>query len=266
MRLIASPEFKAKLSNLNVSEGGSLLSFFDLVESANDKHAILNDSESALSLGEDIYVHMDQQTRVFFSFGNDDDGEYLLLLDITTKGPKGMRGNLFSTKNPKTNSAVNPRRNSSINPRINSSINPRINSSINPRINSSINPRINSSINPRINSSINPRINSSINPRINSSINPRINSSINPRRNAAFGGPYLYNHDQRNVGYLVKANEDVELVFELSGDFSGYLVAANEEVRVQFDTSNQWVGFVVRANEEVSLRYTTSGEWVGTIS
>ena len=218
MRFIPNPEFVTKLGSVDGSDRHNLASFLEFVASATDKDAILDNSTHLLSLGEEIYVYQEQSTGIYFTFGNDADGEYLLLLDVTTKGTTARLGTLFSTKDPSTNSAVNP------------------------------------------------RFNSAINPRFNSAINPRFNSAINPRLNSTFGGPYLYTNELTNAGYLVKANENVDLIFELSGEFSGFLVSANEQIRVQFDTSNQWVGYVVKANEDVALRYTIDGKWIGSIS
>ena len=56
--------------------------------------------------------------------------------------------------------------------------------------------------------------------------------------NWVFGGPYLYRADLQPEGYLVRANDDVELVFDLSGNHVGQLVTANDNVRVQFNANN----------------------------
>ena len=117
MRFVASPELAAKLDSVSDSARGNLSSFLRIAASVDDKDALLDESAHALALGEDIFVYRQQRTRIYFTFGSDEDGEYLLLLDITTEGLRGTRGELFTMKNPRTNSAVNPRINSAINPR-----------------------------------------------------------------------------------------------------------------------------------------------------
>lgn len=266
MRFLVTPEFNAKLAALSPGDLQHVAAFVKAVGAAADKAQLLeaNAFETSL-LGESIYTSKLGQTRIYFTFGNDPEDEYVLLLDATTKQPIKLSGQLFATKDPRTNSALNPALNSSINPNLNSSLNPRFNSSINPAFNSTINPRFNSSINPRFNSSLNPRFNSSINPRFNSSLNPRFNTSINPRMNLAFGGPYLYNAKLAQEGYIVRANDKVDLVFDLSGEHVGELVRANDKVRVQFNADNEWEGYVVRANDDVALRYNVNGDWIGLV-
>ena len=265
MRYIASPVFTEKLSIVDSADIQGVASFLKFVEDSSDKEEILGGQQNVVLLEEDIFLFSKQPIYVYFTFGEDDGGEYVLLLDITIQQTRTGIKEMFTMKNPKTNSSLNPYRNSSLNPHRNSSLNPHRNSSLNPYRNSSINPYRNSSINPHRNSSINPYRNSSINPYRNSSINPYRNSSINPYRNSSFSGSYLYNDSLRQIGYLVKANELVELVFESLGDFSGILVHANTQVRCHFNKSNDWIGYVVQANEDVALRFNTDGTWIGMI-
>jgi hypothetical protein len=156
--------------------------------------------------------------------------------------PPSRNPKVNSTINPKINSTINPKINSTINPKINSTINPRINSTINPRINSAINPKINSTVNPKINSTINPRINSTINPRINSTINPKINSAINPRISASLEGFYYFNLDGELSGLLVKANEDVLVMFDGDLDWIAHAVSNSAGGYNLFDLDGEWTG------------------------
>ena len=266
MRFLVAPEFSAKLTALTPAALQHVSAFVKAVGAASDKAQLLKAGMfDTTMLGESIYISKAPQITIYFTFGNDSEGEYVLLLDATTAQPSGRRGQLFAIKDPRKNSRVNPAFNTSLNPSVNSSLNPVFNSSINPIFNSSINPTFNSSINPVFNSSINPQFNSSINPRLNTTLNPRFNTAINPRMNPAFGGPYLYSRDLVQEGYLVRANDKVELLFDLSGEHIGELVRANEKVRAQFNANNKWVGYFVRANDEVALRYDVNGNWTGLL-
>ncbi|SFN61065.1 hypothetical protein [Marinobacter pelagius] len=265
MKVLVSPEFSAKLSSLNVDEIRHLSAFITDAENTEKSDFLSSNRYGLTLLGNDIYNANIDSARLYFTINEDKDGDYVLLLDVSSTHslPTRKVGGFFSSNNPKTNSSINPNINSSINPRINSSINPRINSSINPRINSSINPRINSSLNPRINSSINPKINSSINPRINSSINPKLNTSLNPRFNRSYGGPYLYNTKLSQEAFVVKANEKVDLIFGPDSELISILVSANDQIKTEFNLNNEWIGYFVKASDQVWLRYDQNNEWVG---
>jgi hypothetical protein len=76
---------------------------------------------------------------------------------------------------------------------------------------------------------------------------------------------YLYTKELRQKGYLVRANSEVELTFDLAGENVGHLVRANETVRLQFDTDNEWQAYIVRANEDVAIQYDLEGEWIGLV-
>lgn len=266
MRYVPSPEFTSKLSSMDAEDLSDLLSFTALIEKSTREQLLEERALKVKLLGDDVYLANLGDVQVYFSIGGDGDGEYLLLLDFTAHRTKPRGGgSYFAAKDPRTNSSLNPRLNSSINPRLNSSLNPRLNSSINPRLNSSLNPRLNSSINPKFNSGINLRFNSSINPRFNTSLNPRFNSSLNPRLNQSFGGPFLYDLNLNQTGYLVRANGTVDLIFSLSLELVGTLVRVTDKIRAEFDSDQNWTGYVVKANSEVDLRYTEQGEWIGLI-
>lgn len=266
MKVLVSPDFNTKVSSLDSEVIRKLSKLISSAEKSSKDDFVLSNSHIISLLDGEIYNARIDSSRVYFTLGEDDRGDYLLLLDIAAlKSTPSSSGNgFFTTNNPKTNSSLNPKLNSSINPRLNSSINPRLNSSINPSLNSSINPKLNSSINPRLNSSINPRLNSSINPRLNSSINPRLNSSLNPKLNRSYGGPYLYDINLNQEAYIVRAS-GIELLFDFNGEFIRFLVPAKDNVQIEFDKDNEWVGFYVKANEKVWLRYSSNNEWVGLL-
>jgi len=266
MRYFASPQFSAKLSPLSLQDRSRVSEFLGRIDTNQKQEMLRSDIESVKLLEGDIYVANLGSVSIYFTFGNDSNKEeYVLLLDATAQQTSRRSAAFFAAKDPRTNSALNPNINSALNPMLNSQLNPRINSAINPVLNSRLNPRLNASINPRLNSSLNYRLNASINPALNPSLNPRFNSSINPRINSAFGGPYLYTNSLVQDGYIVRVDEMLELVFDISGSHSGQLVTVNEWVQVQFDRNNDWIGYTVRATEDVRIQYDQSGNWIGMI-
>jgi len=79
------------------------------------------------------------------------------------------------------------------------------------------------------------------------------------------GGPFFYNHDLQQEGYLVRANEQVSIVFSLKGEFIGFTVTHVSGIRLVFDSNNEWNGYLVPSGQEPLLRYTVNGEWIGIV-
>src|SRR5260370_21211356 len=159
MRYLVSPEFSAKLVALSPGDIQHTSAFLQTVGTSDKTQLLEASGQKSSLLGKGVYVSKVGEMRLYFTFGGDADGEYVLLLDATTKQAKITSRELFATKNPKMNSALNQRFNTAINPRFNTSLNPRFNTSINPKFNTSLNPRFNTSINPKFNTSLNPRFN-----------------------------------------------------------------------------------------------------------
>ena len=267
MRYFVTKEFNEKIRALNVEQLADLSIFLRRIESSEKSTLLSGEPSNIHSLSNDIFVMRFKNARLFFSFGEDDDGEYVLLLDYNVISLSyGMPGQAFAAKNPRTDMSLNPRSNMSINPRSNMSINPRSNMSINPRSNMSINPRSNMSINPRSNMSINYRSNMSINPRSNMSLNPRSNMSINPKSNVSFGGPFLYSLDLAQKGFFVRANKKVTLLFDMSSEFKGVGVYHDSGIIILFDIDNNWTGFLVPTKQdELYLHFDTDNNWQGIV-
>ena len=243
MRYFVTKEFNEKIAALNAEQLTELSFLLKRIESS-DKDSLLSQASSNVqSLSNDIYVMKVKKSRMFFSVGEDNDGEYILLLDYSfISASYGRPDQAFAAKNPRTNMYLNP------------------------RSNMSINPRSNMSINPRSNMSINYRSNMSINPRSNMSLNPRSNMSINPRSNVSFGGPFLYSLDLDQKGFLVRANEKVTLLFDMSSEFIGVAVKHDSGVVLLFDTDNNWTGFLVpTSKEELFLHFDTDNNWLGLV-
>jgi len=119
--------------------------------------------------------------------------------------------------------------------------------------------------NPGIHSKYNPKVNTMINPRVNTMLNPRVNTMINPRVNTAYSGPFVYTLDLRQEGFIVRASDNVELIFNFENDFIGLCIKANNDVYVLFDEKNEWIGFLVKAKEDLRLRFNLDNDWTGLI-
>ena len=172
-----------------------------------------------LALENDIFMFFSQTKDfcIYATFGNDQNGEYILLLDFT-----------LHQKDPSVSIVPTYR-------------------------------------NPCINSMYNPKFNSAINPKFNSAINPRFNSAINPRWNSSYGGPFIYSRELQQEAFIVRANDTVELIFNLENEFTSICVKANQEVFDLFDITNEWIGFLVTSNNEVRLRFDLHNEWTGIV-
>jgi hypothetical protein len=237
MRYLVTPIFSQKVAQ---SSGALhfLSSFFIQLEALITKDevfraGVLGSIPELLQQNIYVFKYKQKDLCIFFSVGSDQDGEFLLLLDLSFRQERSIPEQVGSARNPKTNSCFNP--------------------------------NLNSAINPRFNSSINPRFNSAINPRFNSSINPRFNSAINPRFNPAFTGPFVYSLDLEREGFIVRANEQAELIFNDSIEFVGFIVDANDKVSIVFDIENNWIGYLVTANENIRLRFNEDGEFTGIV-
>lgn len=159
-------------------------------------------------------------------------------------------------------SEQNPKYNSNLNPRYNSDISPKYNSKINPRYNSDLNPRYNSDVNPKYNSDINPKYNSDVNPKYNSKLNPKYNWDLKPSK-YTFKGKYLFDTDANVVGYILIANNDFYLLYNLEFEWEGYFVRAGSNFNL-FDLDAVWTGQYLCSDS--SLGYNLFGEdneWTG---
>ncbi len=267
MRFLVTPEFNEKISPLSADGLASISSIVNFITST-DKDSLSQGISSieVRPLSDEIIIIKHMAYRVYASFGTDEEGEYLLLMDVSLEAsqPSSQRG-FFATKDPRRNMSFDPNRNMSIDPRRNMSIDPRSNMSIDPNRNMSIDPRRNMSIDPRRNMSIDPNRNMSIDPRRNMSIDPNRNMSIDPRRNRYYGGPYIYNLRLEQTGFLVHANENISLIFDTSAQFTSYIVATSNNNLNIFDLSGAWVGFLVSTDNDVLLHFDTTGQWLGII-
>jgi hypothetical protein len=269
MRYFIAPDFGKKIAGQSTEILQLVSSAIRTISASSKqdllKHGLFNVPPLILENNIIVFSSKSQDFGIYLTFGNDQNGEYALLLDFTLRRKTPSVSLTPTYRNPRTNSAYNPNFNSAINPTFNSAINPTFNSAINPTFNSSINPTFNSAINPTFNSSINPTFNSAINPTFNSSINPNLNSTINPRLNSAYSGPFIYSLQLQQEGFMVRANDNVELIFNPNNQFMAICIKANQEVFVLFDTKNKWTGFLVTANSEVRLIFDLTNKWTGLV-
>jgi hypothetical protein len=236
MRYVVTPEFNAKMAQVPSDQRHVISTIITFIQSAQKETIISGASEVEVRvLNDGFFVIKAKNYRVYASIGSDERGEYLLLLDISSEQPEIINPSMFiATKDPTRNHALDPRRNTMIDP--------------------------------RRNMMIDPRRNMMIDPRRNMMIDPRRNMMIDPRRNQFYGGPYIYNADMEKEGFVVRANDDVSLTFDLSGNYIGFIASAkNEKNENVFDTTGDWLEFLIRVDSDVRLRFDLDGDWIGVM-
>jgi hypothetical protein len=268
MKYLPTPDFAAKLREFAQAPEvlGALsvvLSKLELLQPSDFDAARLPKAIVALTDG--MFVAHENGLILFFTLQEDQNDESILLLLDIAHIARGASTSLTRARDPRRNAKYSPQRNSAINPLRNSAVNPLRNSAINPLRNSAINPLRNSAINPLRNSAINPLRNSAINPLRNSAINPKRNRSLNPRVNHAYDGPFVYDRDLTEIGFIVRANDCVNLIFDMNAEFVGLGVRNSVDGFTLFDRKNKWVGQLVPTVTEAFLRYNESNEWTGLV-
>ena len=271
MKVLSTPQFTNRVAESNDAVRETLRQLLNRLDSINYEELLSAPSLQLTPLGNDVFVIADSNLRIFCTFAEDDEGRYLVLLDLSERNTalEAAKLNVVVPRmsiNPRRNPAINPRLNPAINPRLNPDVNPGLNPNINPRLNPKINPRLNPNINPRLNPNINPQLNPNINPKLNPSINPRLNPNINPRL-SNFDGPYVYTLDLEPVGFVLIADDDVMLRFDFQNEAVGLYVAGDEDTYATFNMENEWIGFLVLAEDEpkLFLSFDSNNEWDGVI-
>lgn len=271
-RLFTNSSFSEKFVKLDNDSQQSIIKSLSHIDAAIDnKGELLHDDAKLLDTSSNIYIlTVNASTRLFVAI--DYENKKAFLLDIIYEPNKSnllnnffwhSANNIPANKNPLQNTKLNPNFNSSINYLTNSKLNPVVNSRINPIVNSQINPLVNSNINPFVNSRYNYFINSRINPNINSSINPKINSSINPSRNRTFDGPFLYDNSLNRIGFIVRIDDDVIILFDMQSDFIGIGIKNKVDGFTTYDTKNNWTGHMIPDGQGGFLRFDKSNKYEG---
>jgi hypothetical protein len=251
MRLLATPTFSEKLALMDDDGRAEVSQVISIIREV-DK-AALSDQSSGLdvrALDASITTIRKGRYRLYVTFASDAEGEYLLLLDIGVEGVESRhRAGVFAARDPRKNMSFDPNRNMMIDP----------------RRNMMIDPNRNMMIDPRRNMMIDPNRNMMIDPRRNMMIDPNRNMMIDPRRNRFFGGPYFYGVDLSQEGFVVRANEQISLIFDMSARYRGFMVLSDGGAGNLFDLTGAWTGFLVPTQNEVVLRFDTSGRWIGIL-
>lgn len=265
MRFLVSPEFTQKMASIDENGISAISKIINYIKE-NEKAVLITDNKhfQPRPLSNDIFLFDAGDHKIYVSFGQDPEGDYVILLDLAAESNKPIQNkDFFTTKNPKTNSSINPLKNSAIDPRRNMMIDPRRNMMVDPRRNMMIDPRRNMMIDPRRNMMIDPRRNMMIDPRRNMMIDPRRNMMIDPRRNSSYGGPFLYDTNLNQVGFIVRADDKVHLIFNKDSTFEGIAVSTDQGNKNIFNKNNEYIGFWVPANKDIYNRFDLNGSWLG---
>jgi len=151
------------------------------------------------------------------------------------------------------------------NPLSNHNINPIFNHNINPIFNHNINPIFNHNINPIFNHNINPIFNHNINPIFNHNINPIFNHNVNPIFNPNFSGQYLYNDKSQQIAYIIFANEEIILMFNLDNNLQAYGVQNAINGFTMFNNNQSWMGTMVPDGEDGFIFYSNANQQIGFV-
>ncbi|MBS4045543.1 MAG: hypothetical protein KG075_04315, partial [Alphaproteobacteria bacterium] len=255
-----TPAFSQKLSTLSSSDQQKVSQLLSTITLAKDSVSLVKSSEHFFSLDKLIML---RQIDVMIVGSVAENGDFLLL-DIVAPGSVAS----YAPRDPRRDNRLNPNFNGQINPNFNGQINPNFNGQINPNFNGQINPNFNGQINPNFNGQINPNFNSQINPKWNTSLNPKWNSSLNPKWNATLSGPFIYSLNLERRGFVVRANENVLLLFDMDSEFLGIAVQNNQAGYVVFDDKNQWIAHWVHVDDgghPLYLSFDTTNKWTGII-
>ena len=267
MRFLVAPEFTNKLASLTKEEIHGISKIVNHIKESEKTQIITkNNHFNPRQLTNEIFIFDANEYKIYASFGSDNEGEYVLLLDIAAENNKQVPNkDFFSTNDPRTNPNINPDRNPNIDPRRNMMIDPHRNMMIDPQRNMMIDPRRNMMIDPNRNMMIDPRRNMMIDPRRNMMIDPNRNTLIDPRRNRSYGGPFLYDTKLNQIGFLVRANEQVSLIFNKESIFEGISVSTPQGNRNTFNQHNIYTEFWAPTSTDLLNRFDLNGNWIGVV-
>lgn len=158
----------------------------------------------------------------------------------------------------------NPLLDFNLSPSHNDKINPIANSSINPKYNWNVNPMHNDALNPSKNASISPVSNPTFNASTCQSLNPMFTNALHPK-NSLWTGDFLFNKDDKLIGFISIANQYIMLSFNASGDWTGYFVKSSYGATFnEFKLDGSWSGrFLCTDSNEGFNLFSSDGEWTG---
>src|SRR5687767_7997192 len=105
MRVLAAPAFSEKTRSLPTSERSALSQFLAQLETSTKENLLAGSGRAVVTASTGgVYVATAGKARIFFSFGRDASGDYVVLLDVfpydaTFTPSTGAPG----TKNPRVN-------------------------------------------------------------------------------------------------------------------------------------------------------------------
>jgi hypothetical protein len=257
MRYLVTPSFSEKVARSSSQVLPGIGDALKTIETS-DRDKLVSSIEAFLEKDVGIYVLKGPQFQILLSFGADILGEYALLVDLIVDGGLPMRP--LPSRDPRQNMMIDPNRNMKIDPRRNMMIDPNRNMLIDPRRNMMIDPNRNMLIDPRRNMMIDPNRNIMIDPRRNPFIDPQRNWLIDPRRSTAWDGPYLHDLSGAVVGFVVRANDKVALLFDQDAVFVGPVIPAGDNYNL-FDGVGRWTGFLVSNGAQGFNKFDGSGRW-----
>ena len=95
MKYLVTPEFSKKavgLKSIFLPEMNKVFSI--ITKSTKDELLATRDLKINL-LGSNVYVIAEVDLRIYFSFGSDEEGDYILLLDVTVRSKMVSGGSFF---------------------------------------------------------------------------------------------------------------------------------------------------------------------------
>ncbi|MBS1914680.1 MAG: hypothetical protein JST87_00250 [Bacteroidetes bacterium] len=157
----------------------------------------------------------------------------------------------------------NPLLDLNLSPSHNQKINPEFNSGINPKFNWNLNPMHNDALNPIKNQTINPQSNPALNPKLCEVLNPMFANALHPK-NPVWHGTFLFDKEDKLIGYISMACQQILLSFNTGGDWTGYYVKSSFNTYNEFTVEGVWTGKYLcpDLNEGYNL-FTNEGDWTG---
>ncbi|NQT25236.1 hypothetical protein HQ585_07770 [candidate division KSB1 bacterium] len=204
-----------------------------------------------------------QNTEFLCELSGEGETASLRLLDIAQYVEMPQFSHVLPQKDPRMRDEINPHNNLEINPLLNTDLNPHVNVDLNPCVNTDLNPKVNSDLNPMCNYSINYRHDPALHPRSNDLLNPNINKFINPKLNRLFDGLFVFDLNNDQIEFTVKANEQVTLYFDDEMEFIAMGVHNQSGGETLFDLEFDWTGFTVPDGQGGYLRFDLEAEWNG---
>ncbi len=155
----------------------------------------------------------------------------------------------------------NPLIDFNLSPAHNDKINPIANSFINPKYNWNLNPMHNDLLNPLKNAVINPQSNTSLNAAATQGLNPMFTAALHPK-NAQWTGNFMFDRDDKLIGFISVANQYIMLSFSANGDWTGYYVKSSfGETFNEFSLEGAWTGkFLCSDSNEGYNVFSKDGE------